>query len=196
MSKTEIILSYFKVNPGIHPLKDLTEIGAYRNLVRKLVNDNILTEVSRGYYQLPGYEPETSFDLVEVSSIVQNGVFCLASALFIHGVGTQMPNNYHIAIPIGQSATQKKDYPIKTYYYSPAIYNTGIEDHGEIKVYSVAKTVADCFKFRNKIGIAVALEALKYSLREKKTTIPEIFEMAEICRVKKVIMPYIEGYLS
>ena len=64
MSKTEIILSYFKVNPGIHPLKDLTEIGAYRNLVRKLVNDNILTEVSRGYYQLPGYEPEANFDLV------------------------------------------------------------------------------------------------------------------------------------
>ena len=196
MSKKEDIVSFFEKNPGIHPLKKLIEVGAYRNLVRNMTKANVLEEISRGYYQLAGYEPERHFDLLEVSSIVPNGVFCLISALYFHNIGTQIPRQYHIGVPSHQAATTRKDYPLKTYFFSEKSYNAGIETHDGIKVYSVAKTVADCFKYRNKLGLDVAMEALKESLSNKITTIAEVFEMAEINRVKNVMMPYIQGYLS
>ena len=196
MSKKEEIVSFFENNPGIHPLKRLVELGAYRNLVRKMTKEQILEEVSRGHYQLAGYEPETHFDLHEISSIIPNSVFCLISALYFHNIGTQVPRQYHIAIPSNQAATTRKNYSIKTYYYSEKSYQAGIENHDGIKVYSIAKTIADCFKYRNKIGLNVAMEALKESISNKRTTMAEIFEMAEICRVKNVMMPYVQGYIS
>lgn len=196
MSKREGIISFFEKNPGVHPLKRLVELGAYRNLVRTMTEELILEEVSRGHYQLAGYEPENYFDLREVSSIIPNSVFCLISALYFHNIGTQIPRQYHIAIPSTQAATIRKDYPVKTYFFSEKPYKAGIEIHDGIKVYSIAKTVADCFKYRNKIGLDVAMEALKYSISNKRTTIAEIFEMAEVCRVKNVMMPYVQGYIS
>jgi predicted transcriptional regulator of viral defense system len=190
------IIQLFEESPGIHSLKDLTKVGAYRNLVRNLVHENVLEEVTHGFYKLAGYEPEMRFDYVEIAAIIPKGIFCLTSSLSFHNLGTQMPDQYHIAIPSNTAATTRKEYPIKSYFYSDAAYKTGIEEYGPIKVYSIAKTVADCFKFRNKIGLDVALEALKCSIKEKRATIPKILEMAEVCRVKKIIMPYLEAYTS
>ena len=196
MSKKDQIINYLNKNPGIHSLRELVEAGAYKHLVRNLVHENILEEVCRGFYKLADYEPETHFDLEEIAAVVPRGVFCLISALSFHNIGTQMQNQYHIAIPSKMAATTRKDYPIKSYFYSEKVYKAGIEKHNSIKVYSVAKTVADCFKFRNKIGLDVALEALKYSIKEKRASIAEIIEMAEVCRVKKIMMPYLEAYTS
>jgi predicted transcriptional regulator of viral defense system len=160
-----------------------------------MVKENVLEEVSRGYYQLAGYSPEY-FDLEEISAIIPNGVFCLISALYYHNIGTQIPREYYISIPIGINPTERKEYNVRNFYYSEKVYKAGIEQHGNIRVYSVAKTVADCFKFRNKIGLDVALEALKEVLRNRSASVQEIIEMADICRVKKIIMPYMEAYNS
>ena len=193
MNKTTNILNYFKDVPGIHSLKELTAVGGYPNLIRKLTSENILEEVSRGYYKLTTWEPE-QFGLEEIAAIVPEAVFCLVSALDFHNIGTQIPHDYHIAIPIGKRAPQRIEYSIHSYFYSEKVYKSGIETHGAIKVYNVAKTVADCFKFRNKIGLDVALEALKETLSRKKATIADIIAYAEICRVKKVMMPYLEAF--
>lgn len=193
MSKTDDITRFFDEYPGIHSMKELSNIGAHRNLVRALVEEGIVEEVCRGFYQIAGYEPEERFDLVEVSALIPKGIFCLVSALDYHEIGTQIPREYHLAVPTGQNPSRRKEYPIKTYSYSMDSYKIGIENHGEIKVFSIAKTIADCFKFRNKIGLDVAMEALKETLRNKRATRAEIIKMAEACKVKKVIMPYMEA---
>jgi predicted transcriptional regulator of viral defense system len=195
MNKTLQTLNFFKHSPGIHTHKELLEAGAYPNLLRKLVKENALVEVSRGYYQLAGYSPE-AFDLEEISAIIPNGVFCLISALSFHNIGTQVPREYYVAIPIGTNSTERKEYTIRNFFYSEKVYNAGIEKHGNIRVYGIAKTVADCFKFRNKIGLEVALEALKEVLHSRSATVQEIIAMADICRVRKVMMPYMEAYSS
>ena len=195
MNKTEKLLDFFAKKPGIHSHKELVETGAYPNLIRKLAHEGILEEVSRGYYQLPGYAPERFelFDKEEVMAIMPKAVLCLLSALDYHNIGTQRPQGYYVAIPIGTRCTRNKDYNIKPFYYSKKVYEAGLEKHDNIRVYSISKTVADCFKFRNKIGLAVALEALKEVIRDRKCLISELIEMAEVCRVRKIIMPYMEA---
>lgn len=155
MNKTKQIVNFFNKSPGIHSHKELLEAGAYHHLLRKMVKENVLEEVSRGYYQLAGYSPE-SFDLEEISAIVPKGVFCLISALYFHNIGTQIPREYYLAIPIGVNPTERAQYSISNFFSSEKVYETGIETHGNIRVYSIAKTVADCFKFKNKIGLDVA----------------------------------------
>ena len=195
MSKIEQIINFFDKSPGIHTHKELLEVGAYPNLLRNMVKENVLEEVSRGYYQLAGYFPD-NFDLEEISAIVPKGVFCLISALYFHNIGTQIPREYYLAIPIGVNPTERTKYRIRNFFYSEKVYKAGIEKHGNIRVYSAAKTVADCFKFRNKIGLDVALEALKEVLRSRKASVQEIIEMADVCRVRNIIMPYMEAYNS
>jgi predicted transcriptional regulator of viral defense system len=195
MNKTEKLIKYFTKKPGIHSHKELVVTGAYPNLIRKLVREGMLEEVSRGFYQLAGYTPERFelFDKEEVMAIMPRAVLCLISALDYHNIGTQRPRGYYVAIPIGTRCTRKKDYNIKPFYYSKKVYEAGLEQHGNIRVYSIAKTIADCFKFRNKIGLDIVLEALKEVVKERKCTINELIKMAEICRVKNIIMPYLEA---
>jgi len=127
---------------------------------------------------------------------VPNGVFCLLSALVFHQFTTQNPHELWIAIP-NKAWRPQVDYPPVRYItMSGEALDNGIETHCidgvDIRVYSAAKTVADCFKFRNRVGLDVAIEALKEGWRHKKFTIDELMRFAEICRVTKVIQPYAE----
>ena len=193
MSKTEEMIRFFTLNPGVHSRKGLVKVGAYPALLRKLVTNNILEEVSRGFYRLIDQEELENDDLETIASVIPNGVFCLQSALHFHNLGTQQAFEYHLAIPKGQWIPERNEFNIKIYQFGKQAYGSGIEKHGTIKVYSVAKTIADCFKFRNQIGLDIALEALKDVIRNKRATIAEILDQAEVCRVKNVIMPYLES---
>jgi len=179
---------------------DLRAHGWSPQLLLKLQQHGKLQRVSRGLYSLPDSEMTEHQSLVEVCRRVPKAVVCLLSALQFHEIGTQLPHEVWIALP---EATQTPaiDYPsLRIARLRGEAYSEGIEtivEHGStIRVYSLAKTITDCFKFRNKVGLDVALEALKEAWRQRKLNIDEVMRYAEINRVAQVMQPYLEAVVA
>lgn len=175
---------------------DVREQGWSPQLLIRLHQAGKLQRVARGLYSLPEAEVTEHQTLIEVCQRVPKAVLCLLSALQFHEIGTQMPHEVWIALPEG-TQTPRLDYPaLRVTRLRGAAYSEGIQtrmEHGvPIRVYSVAKTVTDCFKFRHKIGLDVALEALKDAWRSRKLTMAELSHFARINRVERVMQPYLE----
>jgi len=130
------------------------------------------------------------------TSAVPGSVVCLVSALRFHGIGTQLPHQVWIGVPRGTRVPRLTAPPLRVVNIAPAVFNIGIEDHrieGQIvRVYSVARTVADCFRFRNTVGLDVALEALSETWRSKRLKMDELNRIAKKLRVQRVMQPYLE----
>lgn len=178
---------------------DLKALGIPRMVIVRLIGKGELERVARGLYRKPNTFLSEKETMVNIAIKVPKAVFCLLSALQFHELTTQLPREVWIAMPRG-SHTPKMDYPsIRMIQYSKAAYSAGIEDHKVdqtlLRVYSPAKTVVDCFKFRNKIGLDVALEALNDVLKKKKATMDEIYRFAKLERVHKVMQPYLEAMM-
>jgi predicted transcriptional regulator of viral defense system len=155
-----------------------------------------LERVGRGVYRLPERQGAEHESLATIAVKVPQAVFCLLTALQIHQLTTQLPRQVWIAMPQG-SHVPKMDYPpVKMVQFSGEAYAQGIEvvcaDQVELRVYGVAKTIADCFKHRNKVGLDVAIEALREALATNKTTANDLWRFAKICRVANVMRPYLE----
>ncbi len=181
---------------GVLRPRDLAEHGLSRAGLKRLVDDGQVERVTRGVYQLPD-QSITHASLAAVSHRVPRGVICLISALEFHELTTQPPHEVWLAIDVKHWPPTVEYPPIRLVRFSGAALTAGVEVHNiggrEVRIYSAAKTVADCFKFRNKIGVDVAVEALR-DYREKRTgTIDELWRMAKICRVATVITPYLEA---
>ena len=156
-----------------------------------------LIRVGRGRYVLPQAEHSENFGLALVAAAVPRSVICLLSALRFHGIGTQAPHEVWISVEQG-AARPRVDYPpVRVTLISGWAFTFGVEHHQidgvPARIYSPAKTVADCFKFRNKIGLDVAIEALREALRAKRCTREELWAAGKVCRVSTVIRPYIEA---
>ena len=176
---------------------DLQELGASRVVLTRLTATGQLEKIGRGLYRLPDAEVSENESLTTIALKVPQAIFCLLTALQFHELTTQLPRQIWIAMPRG-SHTPTMDYPpIKMVQFSGDAYAEGVEvferDHVSIRVYCVAKTVADCFKHRNKIGLDVALEALKDVRAQKKASNDELWRFAKICRVTNVMRPYLEA---
>jgi predicted transcriptional regulator of viral defense system len=174
----------------------LQGIGIPRVVLARLTASGELEKVARGLYRLPDAPISEQESLVTIAVKVPQAVFCLLTALQIHELTTQLPRQIWIAMPQG-SHTPKIDYPpVKMVQFSGEAFSEGIEmiqaDQVALRVYSVAKTVADCFKHRNKIGLDVAIEALKDARARNKASANELWRFAKICRVANVMRPYIE----
>jgi predicted transcriptional regulator of viral defense system len=182
----------------LRPL-DLDRHGIPRVILRRMEASGQLTRLSRGLYSLPNPDVTEHRSAVEVSKKVPKGVVCLLSALRFHGLTTQNPHQIWIAI--GEKARRPKlEYPpLRIMRFSEATLKAGVQTHVveglKIKVFNPAKTVADCFKYRNKIGLDVALEALREAWRERRATSQELWKYAEICRVANVMRPYLESLM-
>lgn len=156
-----------------------------------------LEKVGPGRYRLAA-KPRTSehHDLIIATSAVPDSVVCLASALRFHGIGTQLPHQVWLAVPRGTRVPRLKVPPLRVVNISPALFDLGVEVHrieGQaVKVYSVARTVADCFRFRNTVGLDVALEALSEAWRAKRLDLEELDRIAKRLRVQRVMQPYLE----
>jgi predicted transcriptional regulator of viral defense system len=179
---------------------DLRSHGWSPQLLLKLHRTGQLQRVTRGIYSLPDSEITEHQSLVEVCRRVPKAVVCLLSALQFHEIGTQLPHEVWIALP---EATQTPtiDYPsLRIARLRGEAYTEGIEtivEHGStIRVYSLAKTITDCFKFRHKVGLDVALEALKEAWRQRKLNIDEVTRYAKINRVAQVMQPYLETVVA
>lgn len=179
---------------------DVRAHGWAPQLLLNLHQAGKLQRIARGLYSLPNVEITENQALIEVCRRVPKAVLCLLTALQFHGIGTQMPHEVWVALPEA-TATPVLDYPaLRVMRLRSKAYSEGIEtviEHGSaIHVYSVAKTVTDCFKFRNKIGLDVALEALKDAWRSRKVTMAELHHFAKINRMERVMQPYLEAIVA
>lgn len=182
---------------GLLRASDLDAINAPRIVLARLTAAGLLEKVGRGLYRLPDAQASEFESLGTVATKVPQAVFCLLTALQFHELTTQLPRQVWIAMPRG-SHPPRIDYPpIKMVQFTGDAYSAGIEeverDGIKLRVYSVAKTVADCFKHRNKIGLDVALEALKDARAHSKASVDDIWHFAKICRVANVMRPYLES---
>lgn len=176
---------------------DLVPLGISRVSLTRAVRRGQLERVGRGLYGLPGREVSAQGSLAEVALRVPNGVVCLLSALRFYGLTTQAPFEVWLAIE-NKAIRPKLDYPpLRIVRFSGAALTEGVEEHVvdgvTVRITSVAKTVADCFKYRNKIGLDVALEALREAWHEKRMTSDDIWHYAKVCRVANVMRPYLES---
>ena len=169
-----------------------------RATLARMVKSSQLIQISRGLYAAPGQSRSENEQLTQIAIRCPRGVFCLLTALRFHQLTTQSPHEIWLAIP-NKARPPKPGYPpLRIVRFSGAALAKGIELHqvdgAKIRVYSVAKTVADCFKYRNKIGLDVAMEALRECRREKRATNDELWRYAKVCRVAEVMRPYMESF--
>jgi predicted transcriptional regulator of viral defense system len=182
---------------GLTRPRDLTERGLSTVALTRLVRQGRLQRVGRGLYALPDRPVSEHNALAEVARKHPNAIVCLLSALRLHDLTTQSPFEIWLAIP-NKARAPKMDYPpIRIVRFSGEALTVGVEDHVidgvPVRVTSVARTVADCFKFRNKIGLDVALEALQEAWHAERVSMDELWRYAKLCRVTNVMRPYMES---
>ena len=195
-TQTHRLLS-LAANAGLLRASDLASIQVPRSVLARLTVAGLLEKRARGLYALPN-APMSEFETIAmVAAKSPQSVFCLLTALQFHELTTQLPQAVWIAMPRG-SHIPKIDYPpIKMVQFSGAAYTQGIEevarDGVKLRFYCAAKTIVDCFKHRSKIGLDVALEALKEARAKNIASIDEIWRFAKIARVTSVMRPYLES---
>lgn len=176
---------------------ELVTAGMTRSQLSRMVAAGQLARVARGLYGLPDYQGSEHSALLTVAKRAPGVVFCLLTALRIHDLTTQAPFEVWIAISNKGHPPRLEYPPLRTMRFSDAALTAGVEMHKidgmTVRVTSVAKTVADCFKFRNKIGLDVALEALREARRAKKASADELWRYAGVNRVTNVMRPYLEA---
>ena len=177
--------------------RDVVDQGVHTSTLTRLTRSGALEKVGPGRYRLAKKQPRTEHhDLVVATSAVPRSVVCLLSALRFHDVGTQLPPEVWIAVPRGTRVPRLTTPPLHVVNVSPAVFDLGIEEHRierqVVRVYSLARTVTDCFRFRNQIGLDVALEALTDAWRSKRLNLDELNRIAKKLRVHRVMQPYLE----
>jgi len=177
-------------------IADAVKMDIHPEVIRRMTNKGEIDRIRRGAYRVIGAELTEKNSLALAAKAVPKGVICLATALRFHGITTQLPAQVWIAIENKMWRTKQIDTGLQL-GFSGESFTSGVEDHlvegVTVRVYNPAKTVADCFKYRNKIGLDVALEALKEGRRSRKFTADELTKYARIDRVLNVIKPYMEA---
>ena len=177
--------------------RDLERAGVSRTQLRRLIERGLIERVGRGLYGLPGAARTERHHLAEAARRVPGGVVCLLSALRFHGLTTQNPFEVWMAIDRRAWRPRVEHPPLRLFHLSGPALREGVEEHDvggvAVRVFSAAKTVADCFKFRNKIGADVAVEALRDYRRLHPKRLEAVWRFAEVDRVTRVILPYMEA---
>jgi predicted transcriptional regulator of viral defense system len=196
MKPFEKTMQYVRQHGIVRP-RDIEAIGIPREYLLRLHGQGKLNRTSRGIYTLPNAAVTERHSYAEVAKRVPEAVLCLLSALAFHEITTQSPASVWIALGKGARKPAIVSPSLRVIRLTEPSLSEGIERQSvegvTVQVYSAAKTVADCFKFRNKIGLDIAIEALKDCLRQKKATVNEIYRYAKTCRVSNVIRPYMEA---
>lgn len=192
----QAILNLAAQNSLIRP-HDLDALGLPSVVLTRLVRQGLLIRVSRGLYARPDRSVSELGTLAEVARKHPHAIVCLLSALRVHDLTTQSPFEAWIAIPNKARAPKVEYPPLRIVRFSGAALTDGVDDHQidgvTVRVTNVARTVADCFKFRNKIGLDVAIEALQEAWHAKRVSMDELWRYAALCRVANVMRPYMES---
>jgi predicted transcriptional regulator of viral defense system len=174
------------------------ECGVHPRDLYSLRDGGLIEQVSRGLYKVIEVNVE-NLDLLVVSHRSPNAVICLESALSFHEITTQIPRSVNIALPKGAKKPKIEHPPVTVFHFSEAAFSSGIEEYEvnneKVRIYTPEKTLADCFKFRNKLGMDIVLEALKMYKEKYRFDGPKLMTFSRICRVSKIIQPYVESLL-
>ena len=193
-------LQIFKKHGGILRYSEAFKLGIHPRTLYALKASGQIEQLQRGLYCLPGLPEHSQPDLVTIVKKIPKGIICLISALYFHNLTTQIPHFIFIALPQGYKPPKIEYPPAKFFWFSKGTHETGIEIHKFknicVQIYSKEKTIVDCFKHRNKIGLEVAIEALRIYWRQKKTNIDEIIRFAKISKVEKTLKPYLETIIN
>lgn len=196
ISRKEQVLALLRRMGVLRP-RDLARQGIPRVYLRRLYAEGVLDNPERGLYVLANAAISEHQSLLEACKRIPQGVVCLLSALQFHGLTTEAPFEVWLAIATNARRPKVLNPPLRIVRFSGPALTEDIEEHKiqgvTVKIYSPAKTVADCFKYRNKIGLDVALEALRDCWRKRKATMDQLYRAAQICRVGRVIRPYLES---
>ena len=188
----------FREQGGILRTYEALRLGIHPRTLYAMRDAQIIEQLSRGLYRLAGLPTLGNPDLVSVARKV-SGVICLVSALAYHELTTQIPHAVHLALPRGAEPPRLDYPPLQFVWFTGEAFTEGIETHTldgvEVRIYSPEKTLADCFKYRNKIGLDIAVEALKLYRERRPLRSSELLRCARICRVEKVMRPYLEALL-
>lgn len=187
----------FVKKQGLVRLRDFEEQGIPRAKVAGWVTEGRLVRVARGLYALPGHDLGEHESLVQVAKLVPDGVVCLLSALRFHGLTTQNPSEVWLGIDRKARKPRLEWPPLHIVWWSGEAMSVGVVEAKvariPIRITTPARTVADCFKYRNKIGLDVAIEGVRDFRRKKKGTLEELHQAATVCRVDRVMQPYLEA---
>ena len=187
----------FRKNGGILRMSEAIQAGINRRTLYAMRDEGVLEILSRGVYRLASLPGLAAPDLVAVAARIPNGVICLISALAFHELTTQIPHSIDVAIERGMEKPRIDYPPVSIYWFSGEPFKSGIETHHmgskDVRVYCPEKSIADAFKYRNKIGLDVALEALRNWRSQRRSNIDHLLKYARVCRVERIIRPYLEA---
>ncbi len=189
----------FRRHGGVLRTSEAIRFGIHPRTLYAMRDAGVLECLSRGLYRLSDLPPLGSPDLVAVALKVPAGVICLISALAYHELTTQIPHEVYLALPRGAEPPRLDYPPIRIFWFTGKAFAEGIDTHEvdgvSVRIYGVEKTLADCFKYRNKIGLDTAVEALRRYVSSRRVDVDKLMGYARICRVEKVMRPYLEALL-
>jgi len=191
--------SIFLRNGGILRAKEAIDAGIHPRTLYQLLDIGAIVRLCRGIYRLASLEQLGNPDFISVSKRVPDSVICLISALAFYDITTQIPHEIHIAIERESRSPRIKYPPVRIFKFKGKAFTEGVQnnriDGYSVHIYSPEKTLADCFKYRNKIGMDTVIEALKLYSERKKVKVNELIYYSKICRVEKVMRPYLESII-
>jgi predicted transcriptional regulator of viral defense system len=195
-TKKQQVIEFAKKHTLVRP-RDLERAGLPKDYLYQLAMEGVIVKVGRGLYQWPETDSGSHQALIEVAKKVPNGIVALISALSFHELTTQNPYVVWLAIDRKARLPVIESLAVRFVYFSGEAMTQGVEEHRlsgvGVKIFCPAKTVADCFKYRNKIGLDVALEALREGWNKKRFSMDELYRYAKVCRVQNVMRPYLEA---
>ncbi len=187
----------FRQHGGCLRMAEALRLGISRTTLYAMRDMGVVEAVTRGMYRLTSLEPLAHPDLVTVASRVPSGVLCLVSALSFHDLTTQVPHAVDVALERGARKPRLEYPPTHFYWFSGPAFHTGIETHEldgtHVRIYDAEKTVADCFRYRNRIGMDVVLEAMRLWRDRRRRKLDALLKYARMRRVERAMRPYLEG---
>ena len=192
------VLETFRRHGGVMRTSQALIRGIHPAALYQLVEDGRVMRLARGLYQLTSSQEFSNPDLAVVASKAPEAVVCLISALAFHGITTQVPRVVHLAVPRGRYAGLRlRTPPVKIYRFDVPTFDQGIDVHTidgiPVRIYGVARTLVDCFKYRNKLGLDIAIEALRFARDRKRVSNREVLHFARPLRQDRVMAPYLES---
>jgi predicted transcriptional regulator of viral defense system len=198
-STSERALSIFRANGGVLKTQRAMKLGIHSRTLYALRDNGLLERLDRGLYRVADGKPLDNPDFVTVALKVPKGVICLISALAFHLLTSQISHAVYLAIAANDQAPALRYPPLRLFWYSEAAFDDGVitvdMDGIDVRIYSAERTLADCFKYRNKIGIDVCVEALNLYRRRGRMKLERLEHYAKLCRVERVMRPYMEAIL-